>query len=206
MPGTRMTNYFQGYDDQQEDISDQGTSPISVVSAGPSSGATLITPGPSSRAGPSPRELRFSTPSIPSSSGTPTVIFNRKRKFHQAETDEEEIDSSLEESEHNITFNDEDTEVEDEVEVKKSDGSTGDTEDSKGKKGKGKQSKRQKLSPIKLPVSSFILSEAELRQQRNIMERNRQYEEYEQRRVLEQGQQTSDNILGLDFDDDNDIL
>ena len=38
------------------------------------------------------------------------------------------------------------------------------------------------------------------------MERNRQYEEYEQRRVLEQGQQTSDNILGLDFDDDNDIL
>ena len=59
---------------------------------------------------------------------------------------------------------------------------------------------------MRLPVSSFILSEAELRQQRNIMERNRQYEEYEQRRVLEQGQQTSDNILGLDFDDDNDIL
>ena len=117
MPGTRMTNYFQGYDDQQEDISDQGTSPISDVSAGPSSGATLVTPGPSSRAGPSPRELRFSTPSIPSSSGTPTVIFNKKRKFHQAETDEEEIDSSLEESEHNITYNDEDTEVEDEDEV-----------------------------------------------------------------------------------------
>ena len=205
-----MTNYFQGYDDQQEDIqgyddqqediSDQGTSPISDVSAGPSSGATLVTPGPSSMAGPSPRELRFSTPSIPSSSGTPTVIFNqKKRKVSQAETDQEEINSSLEESEHNITFNDEDTEVEDE--------STGDiTEDSKIKKGKGKKSKRQKLSPIKLPVSSFILSEAELRQQRNILERNRQYEQYEQRRLLEQGQQTSDNILGLDFDDDNDIL
>ena len=58
---------------------------------------------------------------------------------------------------------------------------------------------------MRLPVSSFILSEAELRQQRNIMERNRQYEEYEQRRVLEQGQQKSDTILGLDFDD-NDIL
>ena len=40
--------------------------------------------------------------------------------------------------------------------------STGDTdkqhEDSYGKKGKGKQTKRQKLLPIQLPVSSFILS------------------------------------------------
>ena len=46
--------------------------------------------------------------------------------------------------------------------------STGDTnkqhEDSYGKKGKGKQTKRQKLLPIQLPVSSFILSETELRQ------------------------------------------
>ena len=36
-------------------------------------------------------------------------------------------------------------------------------EDSYGEKGKGKQTKRKKLSPIQLPVSTFIMSETELR-------------------------------------------
>ena len=165
-------------------------------------GATLVTPGPSSRSGPSPREARISTPIIPSSSGTPTVIFNQnKKKVHQADSDSE-IDSSLEETEHNITFNEADTEEENSDESSEdTDKLQNDGKGSKGKgKGKGKHTKRQKLSPIQLPQSSFILSEAELRQQRNIQERDRQYEEYERKRLLEQGQQTSDNILGLDLD------
>ena len=39
---------------------------------------------------------------------------------------------------------------------------------------KGNKQREKKMLPIQLPVSSFILSETELRQQRNILERNRQ--------------------------------
>ena len=185
MPGTEMSEYFRGNDRVQEDVSDQSTRPLPTASQ--PSAATPAASGPSSR----PATLT-STPRIPSFSGTPTIIFKKGQVSH-SEPEDGEIDSSLEETEHDITYHDDDddkSETENEETEEQS-------EENEGTSGE----KKKKLSPIRLPTSSSVLSEAEKRRERNIQERDRLYQEYEQRRLLEQGSETRDSILGLEFDE-----
>ena len=187
MPGKKMSEYYRGYVEDDED-GDQSTRPL-PASARPSSPAT---PGPSSRPAPI-----ASTPKIPSFSGTPTIIF---KQGTQIEHEEGELDSSLEDTEHNITYHDDSDNEQNEdqcAEEEQCEESTG------GEKEKSAKNKKRKLSPIKLPASHYVLSEAEKRRERNIQERERQYQEWERKRALEEGQKTSDSILGLNIDADD---
>ena len=130
---------------------------------------------------------------IPSFSGTPTVIFKQGK---QIEHEEGKLDSSLEDTEHRITYHDDSDNEQNEdehAEEELSQESTGGDKEKRGKK--------RRLSPIKLPASHYVLSEAEKRRERNIQDRERQYQEWERKRALEEGQKTSDGILGLNMDD-----
>ena len=75
-------------------------SAVSLNDSGGAGAATPAAPGPSSRTAP-----LTSTPRIPSFSGTPTIIF-KKGQVSQNEPEEGELDSSLEDTEENITYHD----------------------------------------------------------------------------------------------------
>ena len=156
MPGTKMSQYYRGNVLVQEDGSDQSTNLIptaSPASAG-AGAATPAAPGPSSRTAP-----LTSTPRIPSFSGTPTIIF-KKGQVSQNEPEEGELDSSLEDTEENITYHD--------VSDKSDDEASEETEETEETTGEKEKKKKRKLLPIRLPTSSFILSEAEKRREKNI--------------------------------------
>ena len=90
------------------------------------------------------------------------------------EHEEGELDSSLEDTEHEITYHDDSDNEQNEdehAEEELSQESTGGDKEKRGKK------KKRRLSPIKLPASHYVLSEAEKRRERNIQDRERQYQE-----------------------------